>query len=109
VSSAGTRPKEHLHPEAVRVLRERYDIDITGQRTRPVETGRGRRFDRVITLCDRAREVLPDGEDWPRAHWSVADPASGGGYRSFLAAAADIDTRVRHLMPTLGTTKEDQP
>jgi protein-tyrosine-phosphatase/DNA-binding transcriptional ArsR family regulator len=110
VSSAGTHPKERIHPHAVRVLRERYDIDIDGQRTRSVEEGSGRRFDRVITLCDKAREDLTDREDWPRAHWSVADPAVTGGYGSFLAAAADIDARVRHLVPSLGTTtKEDQP
>jgi protein-tyrosine-phosphatase/DNA-binding transcriptional ArsR family regulator len=111
VSSAGTRPKDRIHPHAVRVLREQYDIDIEGQSPRPLDSTRSRRFDRVVTLCDKAREALPDGEYWPRAHWSIADPAAGdesrSSYSRYLSAAAEIDTRVRQLLPSLSTEKED--
>jgi len=31
VASAGSRPKPRLHPNAVRVLRHQFGIDITGQ------------------------------------------------------------------------------
>jgi hypothetical protein len=65
----------------------------------------------VVTLCDKAREALPDGEYWPRAHWSIADPAAGdesrSSYSRYLSAAAEIDTRVRQLLPSLSTEKED--
>ncbi|WP_039939161.1 ArsR family transcriptional regulator [Streptomyces himastatinicus] len=106
-ASAGTSPKPHLHPHAVRVLRESFGIDLSGRRTQHVDDLAGRRFDHVITLCDRAREVCP--EFGPRrVHWSMADPGAAGdtgqaGYAAFQHAAADIDTRIKHLMPVLNT------
>ena len=50
----------HLHPNAVRVLRDEFGIDISDQRPQHLDTVAGRRFDHVITLCDRAREACPD-------------------------------------------------
>jgi protein-tyrosine-phosphatase/DNA-binding transcriptional ArsR family regulator len=99
--SAGIHPKPELHPDAVRVLREHFDSDIGRQRPRRLDTLAGRRFDYVITLCDQAREACPEFDGQPRRlHWSVADPAAGN-YDVFLKTAADIDTRVRHLLPVL--------
>ncbi|MFI9759190.1 metalloregulator ArsR/SmtB family transcription factor [Streptomyces sp. NPDC051963] len=106
-ASAGTSPKPHLHPHAVRVLRESFGIDLSGRHTRHVDELAGRRFDHVITLCDRAREVCP--EFGPRrVHWSMADPGAAGDtgradFAAFQQAAADIDIRIRHLMPVLNT------
>lgn len=106
-ASAGTRPKPQLHPEAVRVLREGYGIDVAGQRTRAVHTLTGRRFDYVITLCDKAREACPEfGER--RAHWSIPDPADAGTGSAFARAAADLDTRIGHLIPVLATPAPGQ-
>ena len=35
------------------------------------------RFDRVITLCDKVREICPEFPGAPiAAHWSIADPAA---------------------------------
>jgi protein-tyrosine-phosphatase len=106
--SAGSRPKEQLHPDAVRVLRERFDLDISGRRPRHLDDLADESFDLVVTLCDKAREVCPD---FPgparRMHWSIPDPAAGGpgaqGLAAFERAANDIDTRVRHLQPVLAT------
>jgi protein-tyrosine-phosphatase/DNA-binding transcriptional ArsR family regulator len=99
--SAGSRPKPELHPDAVRLLRDRFGIDVADQRPRHVDTLAGRRLDYVITLCDKAREVCPDFEGPPRrAHWSIPDPA-GGGRTGFTRTAADIDTRIRQLLPVL--------
>jgi protein-tyrosine-phosphatase/DNA-binding transcriptional ArsR family regulator len=117
VTSAGSLPKPRLHPNAVRVLRDHFGVDAAAQRPRHLDTLTGRRFDYVITLCDRAREVCPDFGDRPRRpHWSVPDPAAAGtsdqaSYPAFTRAAADIDTRVRHLLPVLATTnpKEVEP
>ncbi|MDO3684901.1 arsenate reductase ArsC [Micromonospora sp. C28ISP2-4] len=104
--SAGSRPKDRLHPDAVRVLHDEFGIDVAGQRPRHLDTVTGRRFDLVISLCDKAREVLPDFPGRPRrAHWSIPDPAADGtdqaGYLAFQHVAADIDTRVRRLLPVL--------
>ncbi|WP_406236829.1 hypothetical protein [Nocardia sp. NBC_01009] len=39
-------------------------------------------------------------------HWSIPDPAASGGtdedsYPIFRATAAEIDTRIRYLLPVL--------
>jgi protein-tyrosine-phosphatase/DNA-binding transcriptional ArsR family regulator len=117
VASAGTRPKPALHPNTVRVLRESFGIDTAGLRPRHLDTLAGRRFDHVITLCDRAREALPGFPDNPlRTHWSIPDPATADGtddatYPAFRRTATDVDTRVRHLLPVLAAThrQEDPP
>jgi ArsR family transcriptional regulator, arsenate/arsenite/antimonite-responsive transcriptional repressor / arsenate reductase (thioredoxin) len=111
VTSAGTRPRDHLHPHAVRVLRDAVGVDVSHQRPRHLDTVVGRRFDHVITLCDRAREASPAFAHRPRrAHWSVADPATADdGYQAFRRAAADIETRVRHLLPVLATDRSEVP
>ncbi|MEV0715103.1 ArsR family transcriptional regulator [Asanoa sp. NPDC050611] len=102
VASAGSHPKPRLHEEAVRVLRERFGIDVSGQRPRHLDTLAGRRFDVVVTLCDKAREVCPEfGAGSRRVHWSIADPAAAGG--DFDRTAAEIETRIRHLQPVLAT------
>jgi len=105
VASAGSRPKPVLHTDAVRVLREAYGVDVSRQRPRHLDTVADRRFHHVITMCDRVREVCPEFPHNPRrTHWSVPDPAAGDdGYAAFQRTAADIDARVRHLLPTLST------
>ena len=57
-ASAGSHPKS-LHPNAVRAMLE-YGIDITGRQAKHVGTFAGQRFDDVISLCDRVREVCPE-------------------------------------------------
>jgi protein-tyrosine-phosphatase/DNA-binding transcriptional ArsR family regulator len=109
VTSAGSRPKPRLHPNTVQVLREAFGIDITGQRPRHLDTLAGRRFQHVITLCDKARETCPEFGHHPRRiHWSIPDPATAGdtnqaSYPAFQHTAADLDTRVRHLLPVLAS------
>jgi protein-tyrosine-phosphatase/DNA-binding transcriptional ArsR family regulator len=106
-TSAGGRPKPSLHPNTIRVLRETYGIDISDQHPQHLDTLAARRFDRVITLCDRARAACPDFPYHPRrAHWSIADPATAADgdqatYPAFQQAAAAIDTRIRYLLPVL--------
>ncbi|MGI5290379.1 ArsR family transcriptional regulator [Nonomuraea polychroma] len=114
VTSAGSRPKPQLHPDTVRVLREEFDIDVSGQRPRHLDTVAGHRFDRVITLCDKAREVCPEFSHHPRrAHWSIPEPPTAGdtdpaGYPAFERTAAEINTRIRHLLPVLAATSHQE-
>lgn len=111
VISAGSHPKTALHPGAVRVLSEEFGIDVARQRPRHLDTVAGRRFDHVITVCDKVREVCPEFPHHPRRrHWSIPDPAAGDA-GSFARTAAELDTRVRHLLPELGAPpdREVQP
>ncbi|MGW3664819.1 arsenate reductase/protein-tyrosine-phosphatase family protein [Streptomyces sp. NPDC005141] len=116
VTSAGSHPKPGIHSDAVQVLREQHGTDISGQRPRHLDTLLGRRFDYVISLCDKVREVCPDFGDHPRlVHWSIPDPAAASGpgpagYPAFVRTAAEIDTRIRYLLPLLiPTPQEVQP
>jgi protein-tyrosine-phosphatase len=117
VASAGSHPKPRIHPNAVRVLREHYGIDIADQRPRHLDTVTHRRFDHVISLCDKIRQVCPEFSDQTRLiHWSIPDPAAAGdtdqaSYPAFKHTAAEIDTRIRYLLPVLARTSnpEAQP
>lgn len=103
--SAGSHPKS-LHANAVRIMAER-GIDISGQHAKHLRRFARRRFDHIITLCDRVREICPEFPGQPRtAHWSVADPALAGdtdeaSYPAFEQAADEIERRVRTLIAQL--------
>ena len=114
--SAGSHPKP-LHPNAVSVLAER-GIDISTCSTKPLARYADRRFARVITLCDKVREVCPEFPGSPaRAHWSIADPAASGlddaaTYPAFVQVADEIDDRVAVLLADLArppTTDSNPP
>jgi ArsR family transcriptional regulator, arsenate/arsenite/antimonite-responsive transcriptional repressor / arsenate reductase (thioredoxin) len=106
--SAGSHPKP-LHPNAVRVLAER-GIDISERSSKPLTRYANRHFDRVITLCDKVREICPEFPGTPvPAHWSIEDPASSGPddaatYPDFVQVADDIDRRVELLLADLAST-----
>ncbi|MQA79153.1 MAG: helix-turn-helix domain-containing protein [Streptosporangiales bacterium] len=93
-ASAGSHPKD-VHPHAIRVLRE-YGIDITGRRGSHLAEFTGHRFDYVVTLCDKVREVCPEFTGGPASiHWSIPDPAADGtGYSAFRQVAAELHTRI---------------
>jgi protein-tyrosine-phosphatase/DNA-binding transcriptional ArsR family regulator len=103
--SAGSHPKQ-LHPNAIRALRQR-GIDISQNRTKHLDEFRSDRFDAVITLCDRVREVCPRFPYRPElVHWSVPDPALEGptnraSYRAFERTVAELETRIRFRLPLI--------
>jgi protein-tyrosine-phosphatase len=105
--SAGSHPKS-LHPNAVRVLAER-GVDISGRPTKSLTRFARHRFDRIITLCDKVREICPEFPGSPiAAHWSIADPAAAGDsdeatYPAFELVADDIERRVELLLADLKT------
>jgi ArsR family transcriptional regulator, arsenate/arsenite/antimonite-responsive transcriptional repressor / arsenate reductase (thioredoxin) len=105
-ASAGTRPRP-LHPAAAAVLRDRYRIDISGHLPVHVAAVASMPFDYVISLCDKAREACPEfAGSSQRIHWSLPDPAANGpstraAYANFETLAAELNTRIRFLLPTL--------
>ena len=104
-ASAGSNPKP-LHRYAVRVMRT-LGIDISGNRSKHLTEFASQRFDAVITLCDRVREVCPEFPSHPDlVHWSVPDPALAGPneratYRAFEEVVAELETRIRFLLARL--------
>ena len=97
--SAGSRPKP-VHPNAVRVMRE-HGLDLSGQSSKHLRRFAARRFDYIITLCDRVREVCPEFPGHPRlVHWSIPDPAAVAGeddmtIAAFRSTAAELEQRIR--------------
>jgi thioredoxin type arsenate reductase len=100
--SAGSHPRS-VHPNAVRVMRER-GIDISSKGSKHLSRFARRRFDYVVTLCDRVREVCPEFPGGPeRVHWSIADPGLEGGtdeesYPAFRRTAAEIENRIQFML-----------
>jgi ArsR family transcriptional regulator, arsenate/arsenite/antimonite-responsive transcriptional repressor / arsenate reductase (thioredoxin) len=109
-ASAGSHPKP-LHPNAVRVMRER-GIDPAGRRSKHLSEFSRRRFDYVISLCDRVREVCPEFPDGPElVHWSIPDPAREPGsdeqtLPAFEATAAELSTRIDFFLKAVERTRE---
>jgi ArsR family transcriptional regulator, arsenate/arsenite/antimonite-responsive transcriptional repressor / arsenate reductase (thioredoxin) len=106
--SAGSHPKP-LHPNAVRVMRER-GIDIAGRRSKHLSEFAEERFDYVVSLCDRVREVCPEFPDHPKLiHWSIPDPAREPGsdeetLPAFERTAAELCTRIGFLIEAIEPT-----
>lgn len=101
--SAGSRPKP-IHPDAVAAMAD-HGIDLSAARPKHLHEFAGQRFDQVITVCDRVREVCPEFPGQPAtAHWSIPDPAADAvGRPAFDRVAADIADRVDFLLHTIAT------
>ncbi len=103
--SAGSQPRR-LHPNTVRVLAAR-GIDWRDRAAKHLSTFAGERFDCVVTLCDRVREVCPELPGWHHSiHWSIPDPAGEGetdedAYPAFERVAAELETRIGFLLGQL--------
>lgn len=103
VVSAGVTPRP-VNPMTFRAL-EKVGIDITGAQSKAVGMFLGRRFDYVITVCDRARvtcPVFPGGR--VTLHWGVDDPAEATGtdqerQAAFDRALKDLAIRIHTFVP----------
>jgi protein-tyrosine-phosphatase/DNA-binding transcriptional ArsR family regulator len=104
--SAGSHPKP-LHANAVRVFRDEYGIDLARHTSKHLDEFADQHFDRVVSLCDRVREVCPEFPGEPEMiHWSIPDPSAGeaehdASYPRFLQTASEIETRVGYLLAGL--------
>jgi protein-tyrosine-phosphatase/DNA-binding transcriptional ArsR family regulator len=117
VRSAGSHPKP-VHPYAVAVMAE-HGIDLADARPKHLDEFTRERFDYVITLCDRVREVCPELPGHPESiHWSIPDPArEPDGYPAFQSTAAELSERIGFLLyriaadiaATSGTATRTQP
>lgn len=108
--SAGTVPTS-LHPLAVAAMAE-HGVDISGHQVKHVDVFAGQSFDRLITLCDRAREACPEPPNADVvAHWSVPNPADAhpADLDAFRATAKELHMRVRYLLPLLGLSGRFTP
>jgi len=73
VFSAGTHPKG-MHPRSIDVMKE-IGVDISKQTSKDVASYANRKFDYVITVCDRAKQECPVFPGAEPIHWGFDDPA----------------------------------
>lgn len=105
--SAGSQPKENVHPLAIRVLRE-TGIDTGNLRPKSVADMIGEEFEYVFTLCSRAKEACPIFPGKPvLAHWNLDDPAAARGTEekqldAFRAIRDEIDRRIGIFLELTG-------
>jgi ArsR family transcriptional regulator, arsenate/arsenite/antimonite-responsive transcriptional repressor / arsenate reductase (thioredoxin) len=110
--SAGSHPKA-LHRNALRVMSAR-GIDLSGRRPKHLSEFAGKRFDYVISLCDRVREACPEFPGAPELiHWSIPDPARPPGpddeatLPAFERTAAELETRIGFLVEAITATSQE--
>jgi protein-tyrosine-phosphatase len=104
--SAGSHPAP-LAERAVRAMRRR-GIDISGQRSKHLDELVTERFDYVISLCDRVREVCPEFPSHPCVlHWSIPDPSAevcaADDDAPFERTVAELETRIGFLLHVLAS------
>jgi arsenate reductase len=98
--SAGSQPTGKVNPLTLRVLKESYQIEPSGARSKSWDEFKNQRLDFVITVCDKARQTCPVFPGQPRvAHWDIPDPALATGteaskLRQFKDAAQQIQRRI---------------
>ncbi|MEP6679915.1 MAG: arsenate reductase ArsC [Chloroflexota bacterium] len=104
--SAGTIQSD-LRPEAVEVMRE-IGIDIGAQRSKAIDQLAGQSFDRLVTVCDEARESCPTLPGvTEQQHWQIDDPSAAEGDEeqrigAFRRARDELAERVRDLVAEAG-------
>ena len=105
ISSAGSSPAS-VHPQAIGVLKE-IGIDISGHRSKGLDSIGTGSVDAVITLC--AEEVCPvfPGKTL-RIHWGLPDPAGvAGSEENRVEAFRSVrDELLRRLKVLIGHGEE---
>jgi len=102
--SAGTRPGR-IDPRAVAVMFE-VGVDISGQRSKPLDDVLDVTPDWVVTVCDRANESCPVlAGDFRRLHVGFDDPprlaAEAAGEQQALDAYRRVRDEIRAFVETL--------
>lgn len=73
--SAGSKPAPKVNEYAVVAL-QNHGIEWRGKRPQSIDDLKGKQFDLVITVCDRARDSCPFyAGAKAQVHWGLSDPA----------------------------------
>ena len=96
-ASAGTTPSEAVNPRAVSAA-SRWSIRLPSGIVPRAYAEVKRAGDFIVTVCDRAHEILR-GED--QAHWSIPDPAVSGSDAAFDRAIRELRERIADILPRI--------
>lgn len=103
--SGGTAPAKKVHPGTIRAVSRR---GLTLQGARPAPIPEVKPTDLVVTVCDKAHEMLSTRGTPAHIHWSVSDPLVSGDQRAFDQALEVLDRRVERLS-TLVSPSDGSP
>ncbi|MEE3487509.1 MAG: arsenate reductase ArsC [Bulleidia sp.] len=96
--SAGTDPKDKINPDAVRLMKERYGIDMVTEGQRPKLLSELPEVDGVVTMgCGVQCPYIPS--KW-RGDWRLEDP-TGKEDPAFLAVMEEIREDIGRLKERL--------
>ncbi|MFN4180459.1 MAG: arsenate reductase ArsC [Armatimonadota bacterium] len=77
--SAGTHPKDSVHPMAIVVMAEK-GIDISHHRPKNLDLEFAKTVDLIVTVCSEAdAECAHLPLPVPKIHWNLPDPARAEG------------------------------
>jgi arsenate reductase len=98
VESAGINPSQ-VRPEAIAVMKE-LGIDISGHRSKHVDTVADQRFDYVLTVCDSAKESCPLFPGTAKQiHRAFEDPAAvQGSEQERLSSFRQVRDELRQFL-----------
>ncbi len=107
-----------VHERAVAVMKE-LGIDISKQRSKPIDEALLRCMDLVITLCDNAAEACPwTPPEVQKLHWPIKDPVGTRGseekvMQEFRRARDEIRGKIEAFVKSLspeerGKTRNQQ-
>ena len=95
--SAGTEPKERINPDAVRLMKQLYGIDMELTQSSK-SLSELPPIDVVITMgCGVACPYLPSKR---REDWGLSDP-SGKSDEEFIAVIRKIESKIEELKKSL--------
>ncbi len=104
--SAGTHPKDSVHPLAIAVMAEK-GIDISHHHPKPLDLEFAKTVDLIVTVCGEAdAECAQLPLPVPKIHWNLPDPAKAEGsenekLRAFRSVRDDIERLVSELIAQL--------
>ncbi|MCS7186122.1 MAG: arsenate reductase ArsC [Armatimonadetes bacterium] len=104
--SAGTHPKDEVHPLAIAVMAEK-SIDISHHKPKPLDLDFARTVDLIVTVCGEAdAECAQLPLPVPKVHWNLPDPAKAEGdeterLQAFRKVRDEIEKLVAKLVAQL--------
>jgi arsenate reductase len=109
VQSAGSKPAGHVHPLAIRVMKE-IGIDISGHRSKHLNEFLQQPIETVITVCGNADQACPmfPGQV-KRYHWGFDDPAKAEGTQEEkLAVFRRVRGEIKMVFEAYAAGRKDQ-
>jgi arsenate reductase len=108
--SAGVTPKGQVSPITVKILKDRFQIDASGARSKSWEEFKDEQFDFVVSVSEQAEQTSHAFPGQPiLAHWPYDDPTKVKGTSEQVDAAYfRVASRIRYRLQLFNNLSFDQ-